>query len=291
MSGAGLGGAAENARMLAALIGVDEEEAAERLQRCVLITAASSSQLAAWAAEIAALIDRTIIVTDDPAEADVELVLGALEPRSQAKCIYADIAADQAKVASVPVSCSGSPPHPLFGAIAACAVAAAVIHAAVGDVRLPDVPDPLTVKYSDIGLPDLGDLTPIDLTGAVLVGAGAVAHGFLRALRHIPVRGELDVLDPKKVGSGNPNRCLYLTESDLGEFKAEALAKNAAGAFPALELKPRVAEFKNYAAERENVPLAIVTIDSRRARRSLQKFIPGRVLDASTTDGPRGGSC
>lgn len=125
---------------------------------------------------------------------------------------------------------------------------------------------------------------PIDLTDAVLVGAGAVAHGFLKALRHLPVKGRLNVLDPKKVGPGNPNRCLYLTDADIGSQKAEALAEHAAGDFLHLKLEAKVAEFKDYARSKGKVPLAIVTVDSRRARRQIQKFVPGRVLDASTTD-------
>jgi hypothetical protein len=261
MTSAGTGAAAENARMLAALMGVEEEEAAERLQRRVLITVAATPHLAAWADEIAALVDRTVMITNDLASADVELVVGPVQALSQVRRLYADIDADGAKVAGSMVTCGKDAPHPLFAAIAACAVAGAVIHAAVDDPRLPAVSDPLVIRREDIGMPD-SELAPIDLTGAVLVGAGAVAHGFLRALRHLPVCGSLDVVDPKKVGSGNPNRCLYLTEADVGlSFKAEALARNAAADFPNLALKPEVAEFKAYVAKREKTPLAIVTID------------------------------
>jgi hypothetical protein len=275
--------AIENARMLAALLGVDEEEAAERLDRRVLLTAADGPARA-WAGEIAELLERTAFVTDDPAAADLEVVVGSTAPRTQAPRLYATIDAAGAAVSRVPITLSGTLPHPLLAAICACAAAAAALHAVIGDPHLPAVPDPLRIRAIDIGLPDVRSLAPIDLSGAVLVGAGAVAHGFLRALRHLPVRGRLDVLDPKKVGAGNPNRCLYLTDKDVGAWKAEALAEHAAGDFFHLSLHAEVAEFRDYAKAKAKVPLAVVTVDSRRVRRQIQKFVPGRVLDASTTD-------
>lgn len=279
-----MSGAAENARMLAALLGVDEDEAAERLQRRVLVTAAEGSPTD-WAGEIAALLDRTVVLTDDPAAADVELLVGGAAPRSAAPSVYAAIDAERAVISRTPVTgLDANPPHPLFAMICACGATAAVLNAVVEDARLPPTPDPLVVRLADLGLPDLRSMTSINLTGAVLVGAGAVAHGFLKALRHLPVQGCLDVLDPKTVGAGNPNRCLYLTDKDVGEPKAGALVDHAAGDFLHLELLPERAEFKDYAAARPKVPLAIVTVDSRRARRQIQKFVPGRVLDASTTD-------
>jgi hypothetical protein len=281
---AAVSGGAENARMLAALLGVDEGEAAERLQRRVLITAADRSA-AIWASEIAALLKRTIMLTDDPARADVELLVGGPAPRSSGPTIHAVIDADRALVSRAPLDpISANPPHPLFAMVCACGAAAAVLNALIQDARLPPTPDPLEVRLADLGMPDLRGLVPIDLTGAALVGAGAVAHGFLKGLRHLPVRGRLEVLDPKAVGPGNPNRCLYLTDCDIGDPKATALATHAAGDFLHLELSPETVEFKDYATKRPKVPLAIVTIDSRRARRQLQKYVPGRVLDASTTD-------
>lgn len=279
-----MSGAAENARMLAALLGVDEDEAAERLQQTVLLTAADAVDVA-WAAEIRALVERTVMVTDDPAAADVEVVVGTAAPRSAARHCYVAINAEMAIIARAPIAASSSmAPHPLFATIAACAAAATVLDLAIADPRLPAAPDMLQIRFTDLGLPDLQKLPLIDLTGGVLVGAGAVAHGFLKALRHLPVQGRLDVLDPKKVGAGNPNRCLYLTDADVGAPKATSLASHAAGDFLHLKLAPEIAEFKDYANAKAKVPLAIVTVDSRRARRQIQKFVPGRVLDASTTD-------
>lgn len=282
--GASMSGAAENARMLAALLGVEEEEATERLQRRVLITA-DDGPAAGWAAEIVTMLERTVLLTNDPAQADVELLVGGAAARASAPAVYAAIDAECAVVSRAPVGPLGAePPLPLFAMICACGAAAAVLNAVVDDARLPLTPDPLDVRLADLGLPALRGLAPIDLSGAVLVGAGAVAHGFLKALRHLPVQGRLDVVDPKNVGSGNINRCLYLSDGDVGDPKATALVEHAASDFHHLELAPEILEFKDYVAKRPKVPLAIVTIDSRRARRQLQKYVPGKVLDASTTD-------
>lgn len=282
LGGAAVSAAAENARMLASLLGIDEDEAAERLQRRVLITAAGTTL--PWAKQIRELLERTVFITDTLDGADLELVVGPVEPRSQARRLYAAIDADGVTISSAPVLRSGTEPHPLLAALYACSAAGAALHAVIGDPRLPSVSDPLIVRTAEIGMPDIKGLKSIDLTGSVLVGAGAVAHGFLRALRYLPVHGRLDIVDPKKVGSGNPNRCLYLTDADIGDPKAQALAEHAGGDFMELELAPVEKEFKDYTKEKGPVRRAIITVDSRLARRKIQKEVPGQVLDASTTD-------
>lgn len=275
----------ENVRMLAALMGVDEEEAGERLDRTVLVTVAGDAASSAWAAEIGSLLVRTIgVTTHDDRRACVELVVGSTQPRSGLPRIYAAIDADAARVARDPVKVSAGRPHPLFAAVAACSAAAAVLVLAIEAEGLRKVELPLTVRFDQLGVEVSALDRGIDLDGCVMVGAGAVAHGFLRALRHVSPRGTLPIVDPKKVGPGNPNRCLYLTEKDVNRNKAEALADNAAPDFGALTLVPHVETFHDYVAREGVQRTAIVTVDSRRVRRSIQAEAPGEVLDASTTD-------
>lgn len=274
----------ESAKMLASLMGIEPDEAAERLDRKVLITVSGQPAAAGLAAEVTLLLERTVAITDDAGAAQLELVVGDAIPRATCPRRYASADAVSMIVGSAPVSRGTAPAHPLVIMIYATAVAAAVLRAVAGDGPLPQGPDPLEVKACQLGLPDLTDLSPLDLTEAVLVGAGAVAHGFVRALRTVPVTGELVVLDPKTVGVGNLNRCLYLQPEDEGRDKAEALAARAADDFPDLLLTPKVAEFKDYAEDIERVDTVIVTVDSRRARRGIQEYAPRRVFDASTTD-------
>lgn len=274
----------ESARMLASLMGIDQDEAAERLDRKVLITVSDQPSAKSLASEVTLLLERTLAVTDVPDEADLELVVGNATPRAACPRRYAAADAVSVIVGSNPATRTAREAHPLVVMIYATAVSAAVLRAVAGDGALPQGPDPLEVKASQLGLPKLDALAPLDLTGAVLVGAGAVGHGFLRALRTVPAAGELVVLDPKKVGEGNLNRCLYLQPGDEGRDKAVALADRAAPDFSTLRLIPMVGEFRQYAETIDRVDTVIVTVDSRRARRGIQEYAPRRVFDASTTD-------
>jgi len=278
--------AQENARMLAALLGSDEEDASERLNRTVLVTAHREGTDAAWAEEVMSLLARTVgVVTSVADEAQIELVIGGAAPRTDLPRLHASIDDGGATIDVKPsASVSGQPPHPLLAAIAACPVAAATLRMLIDDPALPGVTYPLHLDFGQLGIPDGTLAKTIDLSDAVLVGAGAVAHGFVRALRHLPAVGRLRIVDPKTVGSGNPNRCLYLGGEDVGRDKAIALAERAAADFPDVGFEPLVLDFSAYCKSAGPPATAIVTVDSRRARRGIQKELPGRILDASTTD-------
>lgn len=274
----------ESAKMLSSLMGIEQDEAAERLDRKVLITVSRHPSAVSLASEVSLLLERTVVITDDPRQAHLELVIGDIDPQTAGPKRYVTVDAISMIVGSAPVGRSSMEAHPLVVMVYATAVAAAVLRVVVGDGALPEGPDPLVVKASQLGLPELTALVPLDLTGVVLVGAGAVGHGFIRALRTVPVIGELVVLDPKTVGVGNLNRCLYLQPGDEGRDKAPALAERAASDFPTLQLTPMVVEFRQYADMVEKIDTVIVTVDSRRARRGIQEYAPRRVFDASTTD-------
>ena len=72
----------------------------------------------------------------------------------------------------------------------------------------------------------------IQLDDAVLAGAGAVGKASLRAARHLDVTGDLTIADPKVVGGGNPNRCLYFTDHDVSAPKAMMLGRASPTGFP-----------------------------------------------------------
>lgn len=80
----------ENARMLASLLGIDEADAAERLDRTVLVTAAPG--LAAAAGEVEDLLERTInAARPSQGKPDLELVLGPAEPATPGPYLYASL--------------------------------------------------------------------------------------------------------------------------------------------------------------------------------------------------------
>ncbi|MGO4569977.1 hypothetical protein AB4Z52_34340 [Rhizobium sp. 2YAF20] len=274
--------AQENAMMLASILGIDEELAAARLEKTILITA--DEAVTDWAREIQELLQRTVRVTRDPeVAAHLEIVLGQTKRRTILPCLFAAYDERGVTVSKDAPNRMGDAPS-LFVYIAGIAVAGASLAAAIDDVSLPSAPLPLEVDFKEMGVPVDVLQQEFNLDGAVLIGAGAVAHGFLRACRFLKVTGELAIVDPKKVGAGNPNRCLYLDESDVGQDKAVALRARAQSDFQNLRLTSFVGEYKEFGKKYGPSKTAIVTVDSRRARRSIQTELPGRVLDASTTD-------
>jgi molybdopterin/thiamine biosynthesis adenylyltransferase len=172
--------------------------------------------------------------------------------------------------------------------IAACYIAAAGLRAALG----PDFPirnaSPVALSWSQLFGPNLHRLTDaVDIGETYLAGAGAVGHGFLYALRALDVSGTIYVTDPKKVGSGGLNRCLFFGSDDLNHPKAPRLCKVAQPYFPRLTLVPvdkELDEARKLRGEDFLIHRLVVAVDSRRARRSLQAVLPGEVFDASTTD-------
>lgn len=275
----------ENARMLASILGIGEEEAAARLKRTVLITVEEAPQYRAWAADIAELLGLTVDLVDGArGKIDAELVIGKTVPRSGAPVLYASMGRELATVALQEKSGQDGIPHPFLAACAAPMVVAAVLNTVVADDALPRVSLPLTFRFDQLGLADGALRRQRDLTGMVMAGAGAVGHGFLRALRHLPTAGVLPIVDPKNVAEGNFNRCTYLYEEDLGKDKAVVLAERAQPDFGKLALEPFVGDFAAYCKDAGPQQVVIVTVDSRRARRSIQTELPGAVIDASTTD-------
>ena len=278
----------QNAMMLASLLGVGEEEAGERLSRTVLITAEAGWK-AAWAVEAAAIIGRTVAVTFDlksgANQPDLELIVGTASARSGARRLHAEIGATGCKVSIEEVGAMRGTPHDLLAQAAACVTAAGVIHTVVDAVELPTTRLPLHLDFAQLGIPAGALDRTLVLTDAIMAGAGAVAHGFLRALRHLNVSGELTIADPKTVQGGVLNRCLYLAEEDVGADKAVALADRAQADLPRLMLRPTVADFKGAVKALGRSPeTAFVTVDSRHVRRSIQFEVPHRIVDASTTD-------
>lgn len=277
--------AQQNAMMLASILGIDEAEAGERLNRSILVSAEPGWK-SAWARELEALLGRTVMVTiADGTVPNLEVVVGSASAQSGAPKLFVDLGATLAVVSNQPVAQLAGRPHALYGHAAACAAAAAAVHTVIDDAALPSVRLPMHFDFGQLGVP-VGALNrTIELRNAVMAGAGAVAHGFLRAARHLDLCGELAIVDPKIVQGGVLNRCLYLRDEDVEADKAIALAHRAQPDFQRLQLLPHTIDFKAYVRSLDNPPESVfVTVDSRHVRRSIQLELPHRIVDASTTD-------
>lgn len=271
----------ENERSLARLLGLEEDQAAERLAARVAITAGPYA--AQFADHLRHLLSFTLTLALPGEPADVEVIIGAAPERAARVTIAATTDGERMSLLR-----SSSPPTNwvelpgLTSKICACFAAGFVIANAVGAPAADRQIDGFHFDFSSLGLgPELwGD--PLELEEAVLVGAGGVANGFMWALRELPVSGSLVIADPKAVRPGNLNRCFYFTADDVDEAKAIVLAQRSS--IEGLTIEPYVGTFQKLVAERGPVALAITTPDSRRARRLVQDAVPFTVVDASTTD-------
>ena len=283
----------ENAKMLAALLGIDEEEAAQRLKLRIAVNFDAANDAAReLAGHIIAMLSRTIEHPGVPDQDDctVEIVIGPRTPATNAAArVYAgEIGSDFVirEDRALPQSCL-STPRPLL-VIAACYAAAAAIRVALGASFPVSGSGPVVLNWGQLFGPHLSLLNhPLEIGESYLAGAGAVGHGFIYTLRYFDVRGTLYIADPKKVTPGGLNRCLLFDADDLGYPKASRLCVIAQPHFSKLTLhgvdkeldEARQLRGSDYLIER-----LVVGVDSRRARRSLQSSLPGEVFDASTTD-------
>lgn len=282
----------ENAKTLAAALGIDEGTAETLLDASVLITVDAADEVGtSMATEIELLLQRTVstVVRDiDPWKLpDVEVVIGTSISRSRNKCMFVSITDERIEIDETrrdpPVS---SICHPTLLLIGACFTAAKTLACYLGE-RFPLSVDKLVIlDYRAIFGDDLDSFRePIDLGTVYLAGAGAVGNGFLYGLRHFDVMGTIHVVDPKLVKEGNLNRCMYYDRDDLGLQKAERLCTKAQPFFKNATLIARNHDLRDL-PERGTGPWLerlVVTVDSRRVRRNLQNEMPGEVYDASTT--------
>jgi len=273
--------AKENQLMIARLLGVDENEAAALLNVNVVVRA-GKGMFAALAKELSEQLERTVTIIDDTSEAHVEVVVGIAPTGQAAKTVYISLDDDGATFSETPIAIGDEPEvHGLQMVFAACYAASYVLGRAISG--LPSPPGDFRLSFISIGADRAILEQPIVLAETALAGAGAVGNGLLRAIRHLDVTGELTVVDPKNIGGGNANRCLFFAPGETGP-KAEVLARNAQNSFPRLQLTPFVGRFHDLVERDGRVRRVLVATDSRPVRRSIQNDLPLIVIDASTTD-------
>lgn len=276
---------ADDVNMLAlmALAGVPEEVALEKLKTTVLITAPQNDACAKLAANVGQLLDRTFqTVTEAPA--DIHVSIGSDEAPAGATHLRVRIIEAAEVVLLAPgseTSCVNETADApgLLLKVAACYIAGQAIARAI-DSQNAYIESDFIVSADKLGatLEELRGKVNLDKT--VLIGGGGVANGLLWALEEVDAHGTMVVVDPKKVSPSNLNRCLYFDNADIGEPKAEVLAKKFS--HPHLSLAPSVGTFADLVKERP-VRRAITTTDSRVARRGVRNQFPLEIIDASTT--------
>jgi molybdopterin/thiamine biosynthesis adenylyltransferase len=282
----------ENAKALAALLGIDEADAALRLKLRIAVNFDAATSVSRTLGDhVIALLSRTVEHAGVPSEGqfDVEIVIGRRESAVFAKArVYSGQAGPIFIVDSGEILDSCDPETPLpFLVIEACHISAAAIRAALGASLPVGTSVPIKLDWRELFGPQ-GDsfATPVDIGETYLAGAGAVGHGFIYTLRYFDVRGRISIADPKTITTGGLNRCLLLTPADVGQPKATRLCQLARPLFPNLQLlaiDATLGDALKAKGKHARVEKLVVGVDSRRARRSLQRELPHSVFDASTT--------
>jgi E1 N-terminal domain/ThiF family len=271
----------ENLRTLEAHLGLSENEAISTINTKILVS--NSFDCESIAADLIQLLSATITVVKPEEAPDIEVCIG-VPPRSTSKRVLAlGLNSCEMMISNYDGSilqCVA--PHGLVRKIACCFAAGAILSAAMPGTGLQQHGLPFRVDFANLGiLPTLLNL-PITLRDAALIGAGGVANGFLWGIEELNVSGELAIVDPKTVSTGNLNRCLFFDASDLEKPKAEVLAKKWRSS--QLGVKPFVMGFNEFFRSHPPARLAISTLDTRESRRELQNELPLAIIDASTTD-------
>lgn len=281
----------ENTRMLASLIGGSEDRARELLTHSVAILFDEQNENQRSLSDfLLDLLGRTFTnVVGNPAETEnFDSVIFLKYSLSRVvNSIHVRITIDGLTVSMQPLPEVEQVKTPeICLLLSSCYISAKLIDLVVGKQLPIHVPDPLVIEFADIVGEDFPFDRNIDLGEMFLAGAGAIGNGFIKALTLLNPKGVLYVVDPDVVDDGNLNRCIFFTETDVGQNKAKRLTANSRGKLPTLKLVPRPVELQIIPERNDGAWLGtlITAVDSRRVRRHLQNEIPGRVFDASTTD-------
>jgi molybdopterin/thiamine biosynthesis adenylyltransferase len=285
----------ENQRMLAAVLGLPDEEASARLTTPLQVTWDLSDPVTSQLGEmIVHLLVRTFGSVGKPnmpvLNARCEVIInGALPKTESAAAVFVRINQYGCRISRNPIAeCIETQPSDIpkiLLLLCSCYCAALAVETAVGMPPGWVGPDGIDIDFAHLlGVP-LSDLTQqVDLGNCHMAGAGAVGNAFLYALQYLPIKGRLVIIDPKNVTGGIINRCLWFTEDDIGQPKAERLASKAKGLLGQVEIDFFNGTVDDHRAEINcEYECLIVGIDSRRGRRALQEQLPREVFDASTT--------
>ena len=271
----------ENVLALMGLGDLSGEQAKEKLSARVRLTVGAGQAATALAHDITDLLNRSLTITDS-LDCDLEIAIGSSFQSAAMHKMHLALSAEALTITGDGAGGIDDQTPGIFRKIAACYAAGNAIARVVGGDRFQYLPSPFIVTFANLGVSPADLAKPIQLDDPVLVGAGGVGNGFMWALAELPVSGRLTICDPKNIGGGNLNRCLYFAESEVGQKKAEVLASKTGRL--GFEVVPFPGPFDDLLKQRTRIKRVITTVDSRPARRAIQSGLPIEVLDASTTD-------
>ena len=282
----------ENARTLAAALGVGEEKALSLLSVTVAVTFdEADTTCSAFAHHVDCIIGRTIeaVILNGSDSADnvvVELVVGSARPKYETAHVFVTIGVNEVSIGQVALPHPVPNLHPIGLLLGACYAVGAVLKKAFNDLLPYPSPPTLKISLAELLGRDLSLLNEsVDFGEAYLAGAGAIGNGFIYGMSQFEVSGQLHVVDDDSVSNGNLQRCIFFTDKHVGLFKSDVLCEAIGIAFPRVKAVSHKVRLQDVPGKKRGAWLKrlIVGVDSPRARRSLQSEVPGEVFDASTT--------
>jgi len=282
----------ENARTLAAALGIAEEKALELLSVTVAITYDASDTISVlFAGHVSKMVSRTIerVVLNgqgDSQKIAVELVIGSAEPKFATAHLFAAIGSNEVLIGHVPLALTIPSIHPVGILLGACYAVGAILKKAFNELLPFPSAQTLRINLAELLGNDLALLdSEVAFDEAYLAGAGAIGNGFIYGLSQFRASGLLQVVDDDAVSKGNLQRCIYFSDKHVGSPKSDILCEVISTVLPGIKAVPHKMRLQDVPAKKAGAWLKrlIVGVDSPRARRSLQSEIPGEVFDASTT--------
>jgi hypothetical protein len=282
----------ENARTLAAVLGLGETDAAKLLDVSIAITFDPTNKIAAQCAHhVQRILCRTVTNVapnskDESRRFAAELVIGERAARFNVPHVFVNMGAEKLLISSQPIVIVRGDIHPIGLLLGACYAVGAALKAATNNLLQLPSPEILRVDLTEI----LGDDLPflygsVSFDEAYLAGAGAIGNGLVYALSCFEVSGKLHVADDDSVSGGNLQRCLFFEPEDIGMPKADQLCAASQVLVPNVMMIPHPVRLQDVPGRYSGPWLKrlIVGVDSPRARRNLQTEVPQEVFDASTT--------
>lgn len=243
---------------------------------------------------LARAINPAIDLGGDVGRASVTVCVGRTALATPGRALFAGSDGWIARFSpTAPVGC-GRSANPFGAGAAACVAAANVFRALFAD-QIPGggLDGEIVLNLCDYrtAAPGVagGEVGPIDLGEAHLVGLGAIGNGAVWALARLPaLTGTLHLIDFEAVDLSNLQRYAMAAQADVDRAKVEVAAALLAGT--GLRVAPHRATWAEYLAARDNWRLdrVAVALDTARDRVAVQGALPRWIVNAWTQEGDLG---
>jgi len=278
----------ENALTIAAMLGLEPDEALVLLRKSIEVVNPKNSRSAGLPERTFALLSRTFddvrFVESPTGCADLVVCWG-----TSAGSATALVVTSNGLELRIGPNLAGDFTASAFS-VGQQTIGASFVAGAAIRKLLPDISDnlewPMAVALGPFAMPPAEGANLIDIGHTYLIGAGAVGNGFVWSLEHDRLTGDLTIMDKDVVKEGNLQRNILNSEGDLNEFKVKPLARYLQTSQPHLRVHPKPERTETAFKASSNalrIERLISAVDSPRARRALQTWLPREIFDASTS--------